>query len=157
GTHLRVDIADALGGRAGRVVAAPDRVDRRQAVQAARFHALQDVFFLDAGASRDLARRRRGTQLLTERGGGAVGFEVELLDAARDAHRPAAIAEVTLEFADDRGHRERGELESAIRLEALDRLQEADQCNLAQVVEGFAAVYESTRQELGEAHVLFDE
>ena len=43
------------------------------------------------------------------------------------------------------------------RVEALDRLQQADQRDLAEVVERLAAVREPPGEELGEAHVLLDE
>ena len=64
---------------------------------------------------------------------------------------------MALELTQDRGHRERGELEPAVGLEALDRLQQTDEGDLTQVVERLAAVRKAPRQELGESHVLLDE
>ena len=60
---------------------------------------------------------------------------MQLLHPAGHAHRPPAVAEVALELADDGGRRERRELEAAIGFEALDRLEQADERDLAQIVE----------------------
>ena len=55
------------------------------------------------------------------------------------------------------GRRERRELQPAVGLEALDRLEQSDQRHLAEVVGGLAAVRESSGEELGETHVLLDQ
>ena len=47
--------------------------------------------------------------------------------------------------------------EPAVGLEALDRLEQADERDLAEVVERLAAVREAADEELGEAHVFLDE
>ena len=73
------------------------------------------------------------------------------------AHRPAAVAEVTLQLTGDRRRGERRELQAPVGLEALDRLEQSDQRDLAQVVGRLAAVREAAGEELGEAHVLLDE
>ena len=82
---------------------------------------------------------------------------MQLLDPARHAHRPPFVAEVTLELAGDRRRRERRELQPTIGLEPFDRLEQADESDLAEIVERLAAVREATRQELGEPDVLLDE
>ena len=58
----------------------------------------------------------------------------ELLHRARDADRPAAIAEMALELTDDRRERERRERQPALRLEAIDGLQQPDCRDLFEIV-----------------------
>jgi hypothetical protein len=67
---------------------------------------------------------------------------VQLLHATGHAHGPPAVAEVPLELAGDGRRRERRELQPAIGLEPLDRLEEPDERDLAQVVRGLTAVRE---------------
>ena len=67
------------------------------------------------------------------------------------------VAEVALELTGDRRRGERRELEPAVGFEALDRLEQADERDLAEVVGGLAAVREAAGEELGEAHVLLHE
>ena len=65
---------------------------------------------------------------------------VQLLDVARDADRPAAVAEVALDLAHDVRGGEGGELDAAVDVEAVDGLDEADRADLHEVVERLAAV-----------------
>ena len=53
-------------------------------------------------------------------------LDVQLLEAARHAHRPAAVAEVALDLADDVRRRVGRELDAAVDVEAVDRLDQAD-------------------------------
>ena len=81
---------------------------------------------------------------------------MQLLEATRDANGPSLVPEVTFELADDGGHRERGKLESAVRLETFDCLEEADERDLTKIVERLTPIRESPRQEFCEPHVLLD-
>ena len=65
----------------------------------------------------------------------AVDLDRELLQVARHAHRPALVAEVALELAEDRRDRERRERGLARRVEAVDRLEQPERGDLDQVVE----------------------
>ena len=76
---------------------------------------------------------------------------------ARDAHGPSPVPEVALQLSGDRRRRERREAQTAVRIEPLDRLEQADERDLAEVVERLAAVREPSGEELREAHVLLDE
>src|SRR5206468_2149918 len=69
---------------------------------------------------------------------GLVDLSRALLGAAVDVEGPRAIAEVALELADDRRHRERGEGEAPIGIEALDRLDEPQARDLEEIVVRFA-------------------
>ena len=62
----------------------------------------------------------------------------ELLQVARHADRPGAVAEVALDLAEDRRDRVGGERDLALGVEAVDRLDQADRRDLEEVVERLA-------------------
>src|SRR5205807_2035348 len=64
-----------------------------------------------------------------------------LLEIAGDVDRPALVAEVALELADDRGSGEAREFLAAPRLESLDGVQQPDRGDLDEVIQWLAAVY----------------
>ena len=86
-----------------------------------------------------------------------VELDVQLLHSPRHPDRPALVAEVALQLADDRRSGERRELEAAFGLEALDRLDEAERCDLDEVVERDAPVGEPPGEMLGETQVGLDQ
>src|SRR4051794_37023169 len=96
----RVERSGALGERL---------VERHHPVGVGRAHRVEDL--LDAGAQRgrELGHGRRAAELPRERLAGANDARAELLDIARNAQHPAAVAEVALQLAGDRRHGERGE------------------------------------------------
>src|SRR6185312_11139047 len=59
---------------------------------------------------------------------------------------PGAITVVAPDLADDRGSRVGRELHAALRVIALDRLQQADPCHLHEVVERLAPVDVASRE-----------
>ena len=63
---------------------------------------------------------------------------------------------MSLEFTQDRRRRERRELQIPLRLEAFDGLEESDQRDLAQIVEGFSPVEETSSEVLGKPDVCLD-
>ena len=90
-------------------------------------------------ALRDLRRRRRAAELARHLVGHAVDLDRQLLEVARHPHRPALVAEVALDLAEDRGNRERRERRLARRVEAVDRLEQAERGDLDEVVERLPA------------------
>ena len=72
-------------------------------------------------------------------------------------HRPAAVAEVALDLADDRRHGVRLERHAAVEVEAVDRLDQPDRADLDQVVERFALAGIAAGDRPHERHVLFDQ
>src|SRR5437764_269353 len=66
-------------------------------------------------------------------------LQLELLHAARDAHRPRLVAEVALDLAEDRGGGIGREADLAREVEAVDRLHDPDAGDLHEVVERLAA------------------
>ena len=87
----------------------------------------------------------------------AVDREVELLQPARHLDGPALVAEIALDLADDRRRRVRRELDAALEIEAVDRLEQADRSDLDQIVERLAAVGELDREIAHEIEVRDDE
>ena len=71
--------------------------------------------------------------------------------------RPGAIAEVPLDLADDRRHCVGRELHLALRVEALDREEQADRADLDQILLRLAAARVARREALDERHVPLDE
>src|SRR5207249_604726 len=74
-----------------------------------------------------------------------------------DAHGPALVAEMALQLADDRWRGVGGELESPLRVEAVDGFQEPDRRHLDEVVEGLAPVGEAPGEVLGQPEMGGDE
>ena len=105
------------------VVVAAAGVERRRAVGLAGFDGLEHLVLGDAGRGRRSRRwsasgPARGTRSSTTR----VEPEVQLLHPAGHPHRPALVAEVALELADDGRGGEGRELEAPLGVEAVDRL-----------------------------------
>src|SRR5215211_1183692 len=140
------------------VVAAPTaRRERHRAVGAAAFERLEHLFLLDAGRLRQLGDRGRAAELNRQLLDDARELDVQLLEAARHAHRPPLVAEVTLDLADDIRRRVRGQLDAAIDVEAVDRLDQADRADLDEVLELLAAVRVAPRERAHERHVVLDQ
>src|SRR3954452_1255945 len=145
-----------LGERVALVVAA-DRVERAGALGerlVERHHpvgirgAQRLEHLLDTGAerARDLGHSRRAAELARQRLASAHDARAELLDVARDAQHPAAIAEMALELAGDRRHGERREAHLPRNVEADDRLQQPQRRDLLEVVERLAPADVPARQ-----------
>jgi hypothetical protein len=80
----------------------------------------------------------------------------ELLQATRDAHRPALVAEVALDLPEDVRRSVSRELYVPVHVEAVYGLDQADGGHLHQVVHGLAAACELAGKELGEGELLLD-
>ena len=118
----------------GSVLVVDGDVERGGAVRAAEPARLQDHLGRGFAALRDLGHRRRPAQLAQSGFGDAVHRRREFLERAWNAHRPAEVAEVAFELADDRGHGERREGDPARGIEAVDGLQQAERRDLFEVV-----------------------
>src|SRR5205823_4239726 len=71
--------------------------------------------------------------------------------------RPALVAEVPLDLADDVRRGVRRQLDAAVEVEAVDRLDEPDGADLDEVLELLAAIRVATRQRPHQRHVLLDQ
>jgi len=161
------------------VLSADEYFDRRVALYDSRYdafdadgHALRarleavcalvgigrgDLLDAGMGGVGELADRRRAADLARQAVAGHREAGAQLLDVARDADHPAAIAEVALDLARDRRHRERGESHVAVEVEALDRLHQAERRNLLQVVERFSLVGVAPGKRAGERQRALDQ
>src|SRR5262249_10258074 len=119
--------------------AAPLR-QRERRVRAAGLERLEHLFLLDARRLRELGDRRRAAELHCQPCDELRELPVGLLETTWNAHRPAAIAEVALDLADDVRRRVRRQLDAATQVEPVDRLDEPDRPDLHEVVELLAAV-----------------
>ena len=82
---------------------------------------------------------------------------MQLLQPSRKANGCALVAEVSLDLACDGERGERGELVAEVRVESLDRLDQAEVANLDNVVERLAAVLKLAREEVHEVVVRVDQ
>jgi hypothetical protein len=115
-----------------------------------RLHRLEDLVDRQMCASRDVLRGRGPAELLPQLADRAVHEQRRLLEVPRYADRPPAVAEVTLQLADD-GHRgERRELDLPTRVESIDRLHEPEARDLEQVIHRLASAREPACEVLGE-------
>ena len=131
---------------AGLVVLVARAVERDRAVGAGGLARLEHLLERDAQALGDLGGRRGAAQLARELLAERLELDGQLLQVARDAHRPALVAEVTLELAEDGRDGEARERGLAARVEAVDRLQQAERRDLDEVVERLAAALVAARE-----------
>ena len=143
--------ASSIAG--GPVVAVVAGVEGERRVGVARLDALHDLLDRAADALGELARGGGAAQRLGELGGRRADLHPQLLEPPRHPDRPALVAEVALDLADDRRRRVRRELDAARRLEAVDGLDQPDRADLDQVLERLAAVAEASRAVLDQRQV----
>ena len=139
------------------VVVVARAVERDRPVGARGLARLEHLLGGHADRLGDLDRRRRAAELAAHLVADAVDLDGELLQVARHAHGPALVAEVALELAEDRRDRERGERGLALRVEAVDRLQQAERGDLHEVVERLAAALVAAGELAGERQEALDE
>jgi hypothetical protein len=120
-------------------------------------HGVEDLLLRGLDGLGELLDRGRAAELRGEAVDGLGELGVELLDVARDAHAPAAVAEVALDLARDVRGGEGGELDAALDVEAVDGLDEADGADLHEVVERLAAVGVPAGDVADERHHALDE
>src|SRR5215210_1892362 len=138
------------------VVARPGG-QRERAVRATALERLEHLFVGDARGLGELGDRRRAAVLHGELLDQPRELDVQLLQAARHAYRPAAVAEMALDLADDVRRRIGRELDAAVDVETVDRLDQADRADLDEVLELLAAIGVAAGEGAHERHVLLDQ
>ena len=88
---------------------------------------------------------------------GTRGCRRQVLERARHADQPRVIAQVALELAGDRRNGEGGERRASVGFESIDRLHEADEGDLLEVLERFAPPLEATRKATRQRHPALHE
>src|ERR687891_352117 len=141
----------------GVVAVAGGRRERHRRVGLAGLERLQDLLLVHAGRLGKLGDRGRALELDRELLEELRQTDVQLLEAARYAHRPALVAEVALDLPDDVRRRIGRELDAAVDVEAVDRLDEADAADLHQVLELLAPVRVPAGERAHERQVLLDQ
>src|SRR5581483_1360876 len=126
-------------------------------VRAAGLERLEHLFLRRAGRLRELRNRRRAAELHRQLLHQPRELHVQLLQAARDAHRPALVAEMALDLADDVRRRVRRQLDAALEVEPVDRLDQPDRPDLNEILQLLAAVGIAPREGAHERHVLLDQ
>lgn len=135
----------------------PRPVQGQWSVQGPGLGRLEHLVNAHARRLRELGRGRGPAEPLREHADQRVEVQVELLEPARDAQRPAPVPEMTAQLAPDRRHRERAERRTPLRLEALDRLEQPEQRHLGEVLERLTATCEPADQRPREPRVLLDQ
>src|SRR3954468_15831756 len=139
------------------VLLAAARRERQRRVRAPGLERLEHLLLLGPGRLGELADRRRTAQLHGELLHEPGELHVQLLQPARHAHRPALVAEVALDLADDVRRRVGRQLDAPVEVEAVDRLDQADGADLDEILELLAAVRVAPGERAHERHVLLDQ
>src|SRR3954471_8261815 len=105
----------------------------------------------------ELLDGRRAAELVRELVALLGDLELQLLEAARDAHRPRLVAEVALDLAEDGRRRVGREAHLAGDVEAVDRLHDPDARDLDEVVERLPAAGVAAGERPGEREHLLGE
>jgi hypothetical protein len=120
-------------------------------------HGLQHLFVAGLDPLSDLLDRRRMAELRRQLRHRPLHLQDSLLDVAGDVNRPAPVAEVPLELAEDGRDGEGREGGAALRIEAIDGLDESDACHLDEIVEGLCPAGVAGGEPPGQRHEAFDE
>ena len=146
-------------GRRARPRRRPPRAGRPASWRCTRCDAAMPSTTSSSGRPRRSASSARwgAVELLRQLVAGLGQVEPQLLQPPRHPHRPAGVTEEALDLADDRWHREGGELHPAAELEAVDRLDQADRADLDDVLHRLAAGAEAGGGELDQGEVELDE
>jgi len=151
-------ISRFVGAELLREVVVRPFVERRlQRARGVRVHGVQGVdrlFLLDPGRGRELGDRRRPAELGRQLVEDAGEPKAELLEASGHVHRPRLVAEVPADLPDDGRHRIAREVDAAIDVEPVDRLDEADRSDLNEILERLAAPGIPQRERADERHEL---
>ena len=128
-------------------------VERERAAVVVGLEDLEHVRLVELHPLGDLAHRRRPLQLAGQLGDRLVDLGHPVVQAARHAHRPDAVAEVALQLAEDRRRGEGRERRAALGVEAVDRVDQAEAGDLDQVVGRLAGAAVAHCQPLREGQV----
>jgi hypothetical protein len=129
--------ADPLRGRrfVG-IVGVGRAVERERPAVVVGLEHLEHLGLLQVEPPGDLADRGRALKLLGQLGHRLADLGDAVVQTARHAHRPDAVAEMALQLAEDGRRGEGGEGDAALGVEAVDRVHQPQARHLEKVVEG---------------------
>src|SRR6476661_4084641 len=133
------------------------RRERERGVSATGLECLEHLLLFHACSLGELGDRWRTCELDGQLLDELRQLNVELLEPARDAYRPALVAEVALDLPADVRRRIRREREAAVDVETIERLDQPDRTDLDEVIELLAAVGITARERTNERHVPLDQ
>ena len=133
------------------------RVERAHGAALGGLQRLDDLLGLALEPLGEVGDGRLAAELAPQRLARLLERQAELLQVARRAHVPGRVAEVAPQLAEDRRHGVGREREPALRVPAVDGLDEADGGDLDQVVERLAGAPVAQRERAGERHVALDQ
>jgi hypothetical protein len=131
--------------------------ERARRVGVARFQGVDDVLFLDLGGSGQLRDGGRAPEVGGQVVEQASDLQVELLQPARDVECPRLVTEVPSNLAHDRRHGIGRQLDPAVEVETVDRLDQTDRADLDEVLDLLAAARVARGQRPHERQHLLDE
>ena len=126
---------------------------RDRGVDGGRLQRLEHEVDVDLEVTGDLLGGGGAVQAVGQLLPGLGDHPGHLLHPAWYPHRPAAVAEVPADLAEDGRHGERGE-GSAVRVVPVHRVQQTDRADLDQVVVGLAPAAEPLREVMDEGELL---
>src|SRR5205807_1623865 len=138
-------------------VAAATGRERKRRIRASRLERLEYVFLGRARRLGELGDRRRPAELNRQLLHQARQLHVQLLQAARHAHRPTLVTKVALDLADDVRSRIGRQLDASLQVEAVNRLDQPDGADLDEIFELLTAVRVPPSERAHERHVLLDQ
>src|SRR5205085_2614749 len=133
------------------------RRERERGIRPPRLERLEHLLLLGSRGLRELGDRRRATELHGQLLDEPRQLDVQLLQPPRNPDRPALVAEVPLDLADDVRRCVRRQLDTADDVEPVGRLDEPDRADLDEILELLAAVRVAPRERAHERHVLLDQ
>src|SRR4029450_6009306 len=110
-------------------------MQRARRVGVGGVESVEHVPLLHPGRLGELGHGRRAPELCGELVEHARESNGQLLEAARDVHRPRLVPEVSADLADDRRHGVARELDAPFDVEAVDGLDETESTDLHEVLE----------------------
>ena len=120
-------------------------------------HRLEHLLGLEVEGLGDLVDGRNPSELGGQSRRLALDLGDALLQLARHPHRPAAVAEVALELTEDRRDGIARERHAALRVEAVERLDEPEARHLDEVVERLAIAAVARCEATRERHETLDQ
>ena len=131
-------------------------VERERVLGDHEVEGLQDQLVARVQVVRQLRDRRLAAEQVRQLAAGVLDLQGELLEPAGNPQRPRGVAEMPPQLTQDRRHREAAECGSAVGIEAVDRLQEADAGDLLEVLDRLLGAPVAAGEAAGERQIALE-